>query len=108
MPRPKLKKPEASDPFIWRVCYALELHPTELAERLGVNYKKEIKPLLNATGGQIGFEYDDLWIKIQELVSEKMGYCMAVRGEIDKALQKERAKRIQRYEQFKRRPKSAS
>lgn len=105
MPRAKLKKPEANDPFIWRICYALELHPTELAERLGVNYAKEIKPLLRNTSGQIGFEYDELWLKIQDLVSEKIGYCMAVRSEIDRAVQKERAKRIQRYEQFKSRPK---
>ena len=84
----------------------MELHPTELAERLGVSYNAEVKPLLRTPKEQIDFEYDILWMQILNLVSEKIGYCMAVRSEIDKAMQQDRSKRIQRYEQQRRRPRA--
>ncbi len=96
------KKPEVSDSFLMRICHAIDETPRELAKSLGVEYS-ELKPLL--TGGlcdNVEMDRDEVWWKLAEYISRRIGSFLAVKGELNKALQKDRAKRIVQQKRFKR------
>lgn len=87
------KEPDSSDTFLMRICHALDETPQELAKSIGVKYKADIFPLLGPRNTVAEMERDDTWFLISEYVAKKMGYLMAVRMELDKALQQDRARR---------------
>lgn len=95
------KEPSAEDSFLWRICHALDLTPKELAKSIGVAYK-EVEPLLVGQQQMLAeIDRDEVWWLIYEFIGKRMGYMMAVRHELDKALQKDRAKRLNRHKRFK-------
>lgn len=95
------KEPSVNDSFLWRICHALDETPRMLAKNVGVEYE-DIHPLLEgASASLIEIDRSDTWFKISEYVARKTGLLMAVRSELDRKLQSDRAKRASRLERFK-------
>lgn len=96
------RKPKASDPFLMRVCYALDLQPEELAVALGVKMK-DMEPLLSLQRRLMPeIHKDEIWWELSRYVSERIGMLMAVRHELDVSLQKARAKRVHRTKRLEK------
>lgn len=85
----------ANDTFLWRICKALGEEPEELARRLGVPFA-EVKPLLDPLHRLAELDRDEVWWKLFEYVDKRLGLILAVRTELNKALQKDRTKRAVR------------
>jgi hypothetical protein len=84
-----------------RVCIALDFTPKQLARNAGVPFK-ELKPLLNLPANTMPDpQYDEVWWAVSEYVAKHIGLLMAVRAEMNKLMQKSRAKKIARAEQFR-------
>lgn len=88
-------KPSTEETFLQRICTAIELTPRELAKRIGVKYT-EIEPLLSPRHLLAEIDRDDTWWKIAELVNARVGTLLAVKAEMNKALQRDRTKRAAR------------
>lgn len=94
-------KPTVNDSFFVRICNALGVPPRVLAKDIGVKYA-EIKPLLTGSAGElVDVDRDEVWLRLYEHVSAKMGMLIAIRHELDKKLQTDRKKRLLRTERFK-------
>lgn len=87
---------------MWRICHALDLSPKELARALDLPYAEVRDLLVGQSSLLVEIDRDEVWWRIYEYISERMSYMMAVRHELDKALQKDRIKRLQRTERFNR------
>lgn len=97
-----LKDPEVNDSFLWRICHALDEPPRLLAKNIGVDYK-ELHPLLDGQRSMmVEMDRDEVWFKISEHVARRLGALMAIRMELDRALQADRVKRVSRNERFKK------
>ena len=97
------KDPDVNDSFLWRICHALDEPPRMLAKNIGVEYK-DLLPLLDGQRSMLAeIDRDEVWFKISEYVAMKMGMLMAIRTELDRALQRDRSKRATRLERFKKR-----
>ena len=95
------KEPDVNDTFLWRICHALDEPPRMLAHNIGVPYS-DIEPLLDERHKLVEIDRDEVWWLIEEYVSKKLGYLMAIRGELNKALQRDRTKRVMRHERFRK------
>lgn len=95
MPRRTGSLPTSSDSFLWRVCKALDEPPRMLAANIGVPYE-ELEPLLYDRHKLAELDRDEVWWKIAEYADKRMGLIMAIRVELNKALQRDRAKRAVR------------
>lgn len=84
--------PSADDTFLVRICKALDEPPRALAFKLGVDYA-ELAPLLDERHRLAEIDRDEVWWKIAEYVDRRLGDMMAVRHELNVALQKDRSKR---------------
>lgn len=99
----KGRPPRASDTFLQRICYALDKSPKALARAIGVDYKTELAPLLQGNRSLLAeIDRDEVWWKISEYVSKQIGSLMAIKGELNRALQNDRAKRVLRHKRFKK------
>lgn len=78
-----------------------------LAARIGVPYD-ELEPLLDERHKLVEIDRDDVWWKISEYVSVRLGEFMAIRHELDKALQRDRASRAVRIARQRERVKRPS
>lgn len=110
MKRPTVNLPDApkvSDPFLLRVCKALGMKPTELAEAIGVPYA-DIHKMLAPRHIVVEIDRDETWWKISEIIDLRIGLLMAARHELQKALQQDRAKRSLRVERHLERDKKPS
>lgn len=101
------KNPTAEDTFLWRICHALDVPPRMLAARLGVDYA-ELEPLLDHRHKLVEIDRDEVWWKLAEYVSVRLGEIMAIRHELDKSLQKDRASRAVRIAKQRQRDKKPS
>lgn len=96
------KDPDVNDSFLWRICHALDEPPRMLAKNIGVEYK-ELLPLLQGQRGALAeVDRDEVWWKISEYVSRKTGMLLAIREELNRALQADRVKRVSRIQRFKK------
>lgn len=96
------KQPEVGDSFLWRICHAIDEPPRLLARNIGVPFK-ELEPLLHHMAGMlVEMDRDEVWWKIDEYVSRKLGMILAIKYEMNKALQRDRKKRVQRQERFRK------
>jgi len=100
MPR-KFPFPDASQGFLQRICNAIEIDPKDLAKRLDLKYKTDIEPFLHLPASQLAIELDDTFDTIYQHVSERVAMLLAVKFELDKQLQKERERRLQRRDYVK-------
>lgn len=89
------RNPSAEDSFLARICHALDVPPRMLAARIGVPYA-EIEPLLGHRHMLAEIDRDETWWLIAEHVNTRIGELMAIRHELDKALQRDRAARAVR------------
>jgi len=100
-----VRQPNVNDTFLVRICHALQESPRQLAINLGVEYA-DIEPLLDERHKLVELDRDEVWWKLSEYVDKRLGTVMAVRSELQRYLQRDRAKRAVRIErQLKRRKK---
>jgi plasmid maintenance system antidote protein VapI len=101
------KNPTADDTFLERICIALDMPPRMLAHAIGVEYA-ELEPLLDARHKLVEIDRDEVWWKLAEYVNVRLGTLMAIRHELDKALQRDRASRAVRIARQRQRVKKPS
>jgi hypothetical protein len=95
------KNPSVDDSFLWRICHALDEPPPILAKNIGVPYA-DLKPLLDGQRFMLAeIDREQIWWLIMEHVSKRLGSIMAVRSELDRALQKDRMQRVQRVKKIR-------
>lgn len=92
-------EPTVEDSFLMRICHALDESPRRLANNLNIPYE-EIEPLLGQRHMLAEIDRDYVWWAIFEYTSRRLGQILAVRAELNKALQKDRKKRVLRQERF--------
>jgi len=95
VPRRTVSPPNVNDTFLWRICKALDEPPRMLASNIGVPYD-ELAPLLDARHKLAEIDRDEVWWKIGEYADRRLGEIMAVRAELNAALQRDRSKRAVR------------
>lgn len=100
------KEPSAEDTFLWRILHALDEHPYELAKNIGVRHK-DIKAMLGDRQTLADIDRDETWWLISEYVNRKLGSLLAVKAELNKALQSDRARRALRVNAVKQRDKKS-
>jgi len=91
----------SGDGFVNLICDALDIPPRALAAKLGVEYA-ELKLLMDTKAVMLA-EVDmneTLW-KLSAFVAEKLGVFMAVKEQLDRKLQADRANRIMRIKRMK-------
>lgn len=91
------KEPSKSDSFLLRICHALDLTPVQLANAIEVNYLEELAPLLKKRNH---VDRDDVWWKINDYVSLRLGYMMSIKEELNRAMHRDRARRIVRIKRM--------
>lgn len=95
-------EPNSSQTFLWRICHALDIPPKELAREIGVDYQKDLAPLLAERRHVVEIDRDETWWLISDFVARRTGLLMAIKLELDRALQKDRAARVTRQKRFDR------
>lgn len=99
--------PSSSDTFLWRICKALDEPPRVLAANIGVPYD-ELAPLLDDRHKLVEIDRDEVWWKISEYADRRLGDIMAVRHELNVALQADREKRAVRMAMHRSRKRKGS
>lgn len=91
------KEPSAysNETFLSRICLALNVSPKQLAKELEVPFA-DVKPFLDQRHVLAEMHNDEFWWKLSEHVSRRLGSLMAIRQELQKAVQHDRARRIAR------------
>lgn len=95
------KDPEVTDSFLWRICHALDEPPRALAKSIGVKYK-ELEPLLDDRYVIAEIDRDEVWWRVMEYANKRLGHILAIKSELNKALQRDRKKRLLRQDRFRR------
>lgn len=95
------KEPSVDDTFLWRICHALDEPPRMLAQSIGVPYA-EVEPLLDERHHLAEIDRDEVWWLILQYTSKRMGHLIAIRTELNKALQRDRKKRLLRADRFEK------
>lgn len=90
--------PDIKDSFLKRICAALDVKPNELADMLGVSYG-DVLALLGPRTRVADIDMDEAWYEIAEYVETQLGLLMAVKLELNAALQKDKERRALRYAQ---------
>lgn len=93
-------RPQVEDTFLWRICKALDEPPRMLASNIGVPYA-ELAPLLDARHKLAEIDRDETWWLIGEYADRRLGEIMAIRQELNKALQRDRSKRAVRVAAYR-------
>lgn len=78
-----------------------------LAANIGVDYD-ELAPLLDARHKLAEIDRDEVWWKIGEYVDRRIGTMLAIRSELNKALQHDRQKRAVRIAAMAQRTRKGS
>lgn len=99
--------PKSGDSLLGRVCKALDLSPRQLAAAIDVPYS-EIAPLLSPYVALSDLDRTPMWWVIFGLINDKTALLLAARAELDKRLQKDRAKRAAYTSDFSRRKTTES
>lgn len=98
----KQRTPKATDTFLQRICIALGECPSMVAYNAGIPWG-DFRVYLSHKYLLADIENDDeVWWKVSEYVSYKLGILMAARAELNKELQKTRARRAARINRFRR------
>lgn len=95
------KEPDSNSTFLWRICHALDEPPRMLAKNIDRPYS-EVAPLLDDRHHLIEIDRDETWWAISRYVDKKIGLLLAIKAELNKALQHDRAKRLTRIEHFEK------
>lgn len=95
MPRRTVTPPSVEDTFLWRICKALDEPPRMLAFNIGVDYS-ELEPLLDARHKLAEIDRDETWWLISQYTDKRLGEMLAIKAEMNVALQRDRSKRAVR------------
>lgn len=93
--------PKKEHSFMERICHALDESPRRLARNIGVKWK-DFEPLLDERHMIAEIDRDEVWWKVMHYTNKRLGHILAIKSELNKALQKDRKKRLLRQERFKR------
>lgn len=97
--RGRTRTPHPDDTFLQKICYALDVTPRMLASDIDVPYA-ELEPLLDKRHLLAEIDRGELWWKIKHHVDSRLAEMMAVRSELNVAMQQHRAARILQNERF--------
>lgn len=102
----------SDDPFLLRICKALNLTPRELAKCIDTPYV-EIEPLLTTRWMLADTDRSDVWFKISEYTRKRLGELMVAQSELTKITEQHRTQRVARLAAMgvrgkRERPKRAS
>jgi len=85
-----------------RIVLALDDTPKGLAEKLGVDVK-DLTPLMKTDAKTVSdLETDDVWWALAGHVSKRIGMLLAIKYEMNKLLQGQRAVRAERKRRLER------
>lgn len=96
MPRKTVSPPSTADTFLWRVCKALDEPPRVLAANIGVPYA-ELEPFLSDRHLLAGLDEHEVWWLVAQHVDQRLGELMAAKAELNKALARDRKRRVLRH-----------
>ncbi len=100
-------EPTAEQTFLERICNALDYTPHEIAKQIGVPYR-ELEPLLAPLRTVADINKDEVWWLISTLTDRRIAAHLAVKHELNVALDKQRKAQALRIAELKGRlPKSA-
>lgn len=88
--------PDVEDSFLKRICSAMDIKPVELAEMLGVPYA-DVYKMLGPRARIVEIDMDETWLDIVDYVNTQLGLLLAVKDELNRALQKDKTQRAMRY-----------
>ena len=94
------RQPTVDDTFLVRICYAIGESPRTLARSIGVPYSA-LEPLLSPRYTVAELDMDEVWLLVEGYVSKRIGLLLAIKYEMNKALQEDRKKRVLKRERFK-------
>lgn len=93
--------------FLNRICDAIGLTPSALAVAAGVNIA-DVELLLGPRYLVTEIDLDDTWWAILAYVEKRTALMLAVRQDLSKALQSDRARRAARMARFHARPRRSA
>lgn len=82
----------AKDALLRRICKALGETPEQLCKNLGADYK-DFEPLLDLRHTRPEIDRDAVWWQLTQYVDHRLALIMAVRADLNSALQRDRQKR---------------
>lgn len=88
---------EKTPTFLRRILDALELTPHALAKAIGVS-RREIEAMLAPRHALAEIDRDDTWWRIAEYVDKRLAQTLAVKADLNAALQQDRARRAARLD----------
>lgn len=88
---------EKTPTFLQRILDALELTPHTLAKAIGVK-RREIEAMLAPRHALAEIDRDDTWQRIAEYVDKRLALTLAVKAELNAALQQDRARHAARLQ----------
>lgn len=91
---------EKTPTFLQRIIDALELTPHKLAKAIGVP-RKEIEAMLAPRHALAEIDRDATWWLIAEYVDKRLAMTMAVKADLNAALQRDRAQRAARLDRWR-------
>lgn len=89
------REPAEDQSFLERICNALDYKPHELAKILSVP-QKDLGELLRPLKEVADINKDSVWWAISAYVNKRLGQHMAIKHELDVALNKQRVQQAAR------------
>lgn len=99
--RGRTRTPSPEDTFLQRICFALDITPRMLANDIDVPYA-ELEPLLDKRHLLAEIDRGEIWWKIKHHTDMRLAELMAVRSELNVAMQEHRAQRISQNMRYRR------
>ena len=79
--------------FMQRVIEALDVLPSELAEKLDVDLGDVLALWTGSRGKLVALDQDEVWVKLAEYVDKRIAACLSVREELQRKLNLDRTAR---------------
>lgn len=94
---------EKTPTFLQRILDALEMKPWQLAQAIGVPHR-EIKAMLAPRHALAEMDRDDTWWLIAAYVDKRLALTLAIKADLNAALQRDRVKRAAQLQRWQRVP----
>lgn len=89
------KRPSVDQPFLERICHALDEPPRVLARNAGIEYK-ELAAIMTPRYLVAEIDRSDTWQAIAEYADKRLADMLAVRQELNKLTQSHKTQRAMR------------
>lgn len=92
------------DGFGLRVFCALNEPPRQFCRRMGLNYERDVKPIMFVPERDLaGADIDEVYALLKAEVDLRIGELMAAREALERKIHKDRVRRAMRMERVKNR-----